>query len=402
MTGMLLWLSLPIVLRAWTARADRFGEVSAACVVAGLGLGALWQGTATLDPLELRMLGTVPNDARFIAFNAGLLVIGVGAIPPRSRIRWWHTAAAWPLVGGLLIATTPTQLPAVAAGMLVALLPIVAGRVVGRTRVVHRVPASAAQYTTRDVALLGVGTVAVASGGPLALIAIGALVVSWSAWRVHRGADSVPHHPWLPVLVGVLLLAWCWLALTIAGSALAGARHFADLAPVSPAAGAWLAAILIVATVVLAAPWPLHRFVRSPLVLMAAAALAVAARLVAAEGVAHWLPALTGALVIAALVGVARGQPVAAAAALTVVAAVRPGSLALLGALMTASAASAEFLMRGASSAPRIERGVAACAAIGAAIVVAVVLRDEVVWGVLLALGLATAWHARAAAVASS
>lgn len=399
---MLLWLAVPIVLRAWIATPQRAGDVSAAIVVAGLGLGALWQGVATLDPLELRALGMVPNDARFIAFNAGLLVIGVGAVPARGLSPWWHAAASWPLVLGLLVATNPVQLPAVAAGMLVALLPVAAGRLIRRVYTGRSAFVSEVRCTARDIALLAVGTLVVASGGPLALISVGVVVVSWSAWRMHRGASTVPLRPWLPALLGMVLLAWCWLALTIAGQPLAGARRFADESPVSPAAGVWLAAIALVAIAVLAPPWPLHRFGRSPLVLMAAASLAVSARLVAADGVLHWLPVLTGVLVVGAIAGAVRGQPVAVAAALTVVAAVRPGSLALAAALVTAAAASAEFLVRAASPAPGVERVVAACAAIGAGIVVAVVLRDEVVWGVTLALGLATAWHARATTVASS
>ncbi len=402
MTGLLLWLALPIMLRAWTARPERLGEVSAALVFAGLGLGALWQGMATLDPLELRALGAVPNDARFIAFTAGLLVTGVGAIPHRGLVRWWHAAAAWPLVCGLLIATTPTQLPAVAAGMLVALLPIGAGRVLRRVLPVRHVEVTDVRYTTRDIGFLAAGTLLVASRGPLALIATGACVVSWTAWRMHRGANNVPRRPWLPVLFGALLLGWCWLALTVAGSPIAAARHFGNRAPVSPAAGIWLAAIALSAIVLLAGPWPLHRLVRSPLVLLAAASLAVAARLVASDGVAYWLPALTAVLVVAALVGMVRGQPVAVAAALTVVAAARPGSLAVAAAVMTAATAAADALVRAAPPVPRIARGLAACAAVGAAIVVAVVLRDEVVWGVVLTFGLATVWHTRLGAVASS
>ena len=188
----------------------------------------------------------------------------------------------------------------------------------------------------------------------------------------------------VPVIATLALIAWNWLALTVAGSPWATAAVLAREAPISAAGQHLLAAMAIVWALALAAPWPLDHFGRATVQLPAlAVVLAVALRSMP-EGLAAWQPIATPVLAAATVVAAFRRRWDAAAGALVVLGATRPGALGVAGALAIA-------LVPIGSRVVRWPAFWTAVAGVATALVLSATLRDEVLVTVVLGLGVAAA-----------
>ncbi len=205
----------------------------------------------------------------------------------------------------------------------------------------------------------------------------------------------------LAALAGALgLVAFTWLALTVAGDPFVALRGYAATAPLSPAGERLLATFLVLGLLGAFAPWPLHRLGDArPTLPLAIALTHAAATMVVPDAMRGWWPLLTMLLVPSALIAVARRQWEGAAGALAALAAIRPGPVALaaaLGVVLWPTVLAVRPHDRGNSHPGErvtflgLRLGVSV-AAMGAALVVMTVLDDEVVLGTLLAVGLALA-----------
>jgi hypothetical protein len=400
----LLWLAAPLVLAPWIAPLARLGAAAGRVVLAGLALGALMVGVGTLELAELASYAAREGNGTFVSLTLGLL-IGGALIPWEvltSRLAWLASLPAL-VGGGAVLGQSGLAMPA-GLGIVLGALPLLLARLLRRWRPrrshgAWRVPSPALLTGVERVALLLVLIVAVL-GGPVGIVTMGlAVLLGIGGWRMRSAGGT---HRWpVATLVGVVgLAAFTWLALTIAGAPLVPMRDYILAAPVSPAGERLLATFLVVAMLGCFAPWPLHRLGDARATLPIAVAFAHgAAMMMVPDGLRAWMPLWTMVLVPLTLIAVARGRWDAAAGGLAGLAAVRPGSIALLGALgvvLWPVALALRPISRGnllpgeRVTFPGVRVGVTA-AAIGAALTVAVMLSDEVLLGTLLAAGLAIA-----------
>jgi hypothetical protein len=400
----LAWLVLPLLWAPWHAPLDRLGAAAARLVLAGFALGALQVGVGTLELADLASYAAREGNGSFVSLTLGVLM-GGALVPwdtPRSRLAW---LAAVPGIvgGGAVLALAGLALPA-ASGVFLGAVPALVARG-WRWRQPRRPPAP---WSMPTPATLGGGErtaalvvlVLAVLGGPVLFVSLGlGVLIAVGGWR-RRAAGGAHRWPIASALAVVGLAAFTWLAVTIAGRPLVPMRDYILLAPVSPAGEALLASFLLVALLGCFAPWPLHRLgdARATLPITVAFAHGAAVMMVP-DALRAWLPLWTMVLIPAALVAVARRRWDAAAGALAGLAAVRPGTAALLGALgviLWPVALALRPIGRGNPhpgervTFPGVRVGVTA-AAIGAALTVSVVLADEVLLGTLLAVGLAVA-----------
>jgi hypothetical protein len=400
----LAWLVLPLVLAPWLAPLDRLGAAAARLVLAGLGLGALHVGVGTLELADLASYAAREGNGAFVSLTLGLL-IGGALVPwdaPRSGLAWLVSVPA--LLGGAAVIALAGLTPPALLGMLLGAAPTLLVLMLRRWRpcrtvVAGHMPMPAPLNTVERVvapALLGLAVL----GGPVLFVALGlGALVGLSGWR-GRAVGGTRRWP-VASAVGVMgLVAFTWLAVTIAGSPLVPIRDYILAAPVSPAGEALLTSFLMLALLGCFGPWPLHRFgdARATLPITVAFAHGAAAMMVP-DALRGWLPLWTMVLVPAAVLAVARRRWDGAAGALAGLAAVRPGTAALLGALgviLWPVALALRPVGRGNPhpgervTFPGVRVGVTA-AAVGAGLTVAVILADEVLLGTLLAVGLAVA-----------
>ena len=380
MSHLLFWIALPLFVVPIVTRRDRRSGATGQIILAGLGLAALLQGAGTLDPADLRSVaGQSSSLGWFIGSTIGMLITGACLVPFAGG--WRRAAPALPLLLGLVLSITIRAVPAVLLGGVAGCIPAAVGRVWRRAsgpRLAAAVePASAFRP---DTVALAVAAVALARFGPVALSAAAWIALCWLEWS-GAGARRQRRLPVLPLAATALLVGWLWLALTIAGDWWIGLPAFAVDAPVSIAAALLLGGLAILWGLAAAAPWSLERraslSVQLPVV-------AVVLYLVAGstpEGTAHWQPLASLVLVLVAIAGAATDRPDGAASALVLLAATRPGAMALVAALL----ASAVPLARRLAVPDGMTRALAGAAAAG---VVAAVLRDQVVLAVVLGFGL--------------
>jgi hypothetical protein len=408
----LLWLGLPLLVLPWLVPVRLLGRAAAQLVVAGLTLAALWQGERTLDPLALAAAArSGAGDAQFIGITIGALVSG-GLAAPWLR-HWRALMAGLPLAVGVALVLPAVSFEAFAAGALAGAVPwVVAGLTVA---VFQRSGVSFAAPTTMGpvrepirgallVAGVAAGAAIAAWAAPLPVVAVLLLALAWTAWWPQQ--RSRRPLPVLPVLATVLLGGWAWLALTISGTAWIRIPAFDRTAPVSPAAEVLLALLTIGWLLALAPPWPLDRLTRSAAALPA---LVVAGRAAAVRGVGvgtlHWQPLLTLVLVLSTLAAVVLCRWEGAAAALVWLGATRLGIVGCAGALAIGTlglVATTVVPRRGDAAIRWSLRAAALVSGLAAAAIVTAVLRDEVVLGVLLGLGLCCAMVVGTARVARS
>ncbi|MGH7583130.1 MAG: hypothetical protein ACREL5_07900 [Gemmatimonadales bacterium] len=386
----LLWLAGFLAMVPFLSPSSRPGAVESRLILAGIGMAAFVQGAGTLGLGDLRLLsGQSPSDAWFVGITSGAIITGGCLLPP---LRDWR---GWLPVLPLAIALGFVALPHAAVGVLVGAgfgaLPWLISMALPRPRRTawsdtpepgartpeprHPLPRSA--WVAAALAIV------LAVAGPMVLASLALLIAAWFGWwsADRRGLASVPV---LPVIATVALVAWNWLALTVAGSPLATAAALARDAPIPVAGQQLLAAMAIGWALSLAVPWPLDHFGRVTVQLPAlAVVLAVAVRSMP-EGMPAWQPIVTPVVAAVALVAAFRRRWDAAAGALVVLGATRPGALAVTGAVVVALVPIGSRVARW----PRIWTVVAGAAT---AMVLSATLRDEVLVTVVLGLGVAAA-----------
>ncbi|MGH7523057.1 MAG: hypothetical protein ACREK8_02010 [Gemmatimonadales bacterium] len=383
-TDLLLWLALPLLLLPFLVERERIGAASSQLIITGVGLGALVQGAGTLDPRDLRdVAARSPHAAWFIGITLGLLL---GGACLSVGVRSWRAAiAAAPLAVGVALSLASGAVGTAVAGILIGLVPASVGRVLpgasgpaaDETRPAVRASELAVQ------AILGGLAIAVALAGPAWLAAALLAAVPWSGWWSTRAAHGLRSVPVLAALACLILAAWLWFALTIAGTPFASFARLATDAPVSSAASVWLAILALAWGTALAAPWPLDRLADLRVQLPVTAVVLYLAAGVAPDGMMHWQPLLSIVMVLVALVATLRRRWDGAVGALMLLGATRTGSTALIAAL---GVAFIPMLRR----IPGTTRFVRALGASSVALLVAIMLRDQVVMGTVLGLGLAS------------
>jgi hypothetical protein len=403
MSELLLWLALPLLLVPWAACDDRRGAAAGQLIIAGLGLAALHQGVGTLDPRDLHdLVARSGSDAWFVGLTAGLMISG-GCVFPDPR-RWIRVLLGLPLIAALLVVAVPQGIVALVVGALIGVLPWLAGRfLLSRIRVresrgetepvAHAVPAPLTHPLLRldrrvPSLLLAALVVLAARFGPIivALVALVALV--WREWWLNADTVAPRPLPLLPVLGSLALGVWGWLALTIAGSLGTSLWAFGSTAPVSDAASEWLAVIALVWMIAVLPPWPIRRLLQSrilPLVGVAVVELGVTRG--STSGLEHWQPLLTLLLVVAAIGASVRRRPDGLAVALVLLAATRAGPASVVAASLAALVPISRRLVHPGE-------WYSVYVGVTGALVVASVLRDQVLLAVLLGLMLAAAANA--------
>lgn len=384
---LLAWLALPLLAVPVLSRPGRQLGAVAQLVIAVLGLAALQQGAGTLDPGDVRAMALQsPSDAWFAGLTLGVLVTGAALLPDPGN--WRKLLAALPLLGGITLSLAATSLLPAAIGSIVGAVPATLGLLLPRRDPSRFEPSAKAEHQGTLALVFALVALVAAFVGPAAVAMAALVALEW------RRRDGGIRALLLPVLATVAAAAWLWLALTIAGSPVATFPALVKDAPVSAAAGEWLAIFAVVMGVMVAAPWPLDRIevpgVRLPV-------LAVVLFFVAAigdhEGMLHWQPIVTAVLVIAALAASVAARWDGAAAALVLLAATRPGAGSLAAALVMASVPMMRRRIPAAIGLPAV--------GLAAGTIAASVLRDEVVLAIVLAFGLASVACTRMRVVAA-
>lgn len=393
---LLFWLALPLLLTPFLVRREGVGAAAGELMLAGLGLAAFWQGAGSLDPVDLRMIASQsPRDAWFVAITAGAVLSGAClALDGRS---WRARLPALPLILGLLAAALEHP-GTLAVGLVIGFLPSAGAVAVARLPRAGLKRAGSDRDVGEPIGALSLGiagvTLIAALRGPAIVATIGLGALSWCEWFRNRSGVTLRRIPLLPVAASVLLAAWIWLLLTIAGSPLASLQAMITAAPISPAAEVGLALLALGWTTAIAAPWPLDRMT---VVTVLLPVVAVVARLgtvdLVPDGITHWQPAVSAVLAAAAVIGTARRRWDGAAASLALLGATRGGGIALASALMLAAVP----LLRRTDAGPRFR---ATYAGLAVALLVIPLLRDQVLLSVLLVFALAAMAAGRAGIVA--
>lgn len=394
-SNLLLWLAIPLLASPWLGGDRRLGSAVGQLVIAALGLGAMWQGAGTLDPGDLRIIAAQSTkDAWFVGISAGLLLAGACVLPAVRN--WRRIVPALPLCVGVLIAGFPHLFPMLVGFAFGGVPTLLGWSTAGGWRSQGVVDAPASGTTLRPdggSVIVGAVTVLTAVIGPAIVAMVGVAALTWREAVRHRRSGGAGF-PVLPAIAVVAIAAWLWISLTVAGSPFPSLRRLATDAPVSLAAGQVMALLAIAWAIAIAAPWPLDRWA-SVVVLLPVAAVAVhlAAVHVTPEGIAHWQPLLSTALVIAVLAAMIMGRWDGAAAAVMLLGATRPAAIGFVGAALISLVPGARIL--------RLPAPVqAAGTGVALALVLVTMLHEQVLLSVLLALGLASLAIRRDAVVA--
>ncbi|HEY4101083.1 MAG TPA: hypothetical protein VGM20_09425 [Gemmatimonadales bacterium] len=403
MSELLFWLSLPLLLVPWAACDDRRGAAAGQLIIAGLGLAALHQGVGTLDPRDLHdLVARSGSDAWFIGLTAGFMISG-GCLFPDPR-RWVRVVLGVPLIAALLFAVLPQGTVALLTGALIGVLPWLAGRFLlsrgwvrgrrGESDVVaDAVPAPLTHPLLRldrrvPSLLLATLVMIAARFGPIVVALVALVALVWREWWLNADTAAPRPLPFLPLLASLALGVWGWLAMTIAGSPGTSLWAFGSTAPVSDAASEWLAVIAIAWMIAMLPPWPIRQLFRSrilPVVAVAVVELAVTRG--SSSGLDHWQPLLTLCLVVAAIGASIRRHPDGLAAALVLLAATRAGPMSVIAASLAALIPIGRRLVRPG-------RAYSVYVGVTGAMIVASVLRDQVLLAVMLGMVLASAANA--------
>ncbi len=396
----LLWLATPLLLLPWLMPPRKMAHAAGQLVLAGLGLAALQQGEQTLSPAALGALAaSAAGDAQFIGITVGALASGL-LIPAARSLR--SVAATLPLVVGLATLVPHLAVGALMAGLLIGAVPWVLAAATGV--VTDRVAPRADRVEPPGVLDWRSGTLAAAAAlagwfAPLVAAAALLVVLVWNEWRSRQPGGLVAIG-WAGATT-MLVAAWGWLAVTIAGSIVVPARGFERVAPVSPAAETLLALLVIGWLLALLPPWPLDRLPSRP---ESWPALVLLSEAVAVHGVgvgvAHWQPLLSALLVVSALVALLLLRWNGATAGFVLLGATRAGWLGCAGAIAIATL---RLVTHGTGPRrPAWRPAAALVAGLGGAAIVAALLQDEVVLGVTLGLGAPAAAALAARRVARS
>jgi hypothetical protein len=266
--------------------------------LAGAGLGALVLALAALRVTYGS--GGLPVD--FAAVELALVLIGLaallGGMAQGARGRRGVLAAASAGAGVVLLwgrlGTIACAAPLGASAAALGVLAVTAGLawaaahwVLARLRTRPRMPLEAVDLRSVGVALAGV--VLAATGPHLLIVGLGVLFASLAVWGGATRPRGFPAT--LPFLVTVAaLIPAGWLFLAIAGEQGLVVVSLSDL-PLSPAAEALLAPLLLVAAWSLTGLWPLPRS-RAAGVTGVAGLLLLARVAVPAlpQGLDHWRP----------------------------------------------------------------------------------------------------------------
>lgn len=379
-SNLLLLLALPLLLRPWIGGPERSGLSVAQLVLAGFGLAALHQGTATLDPAELRVIAAQSSpDAWFVGISAGLLLTAACAGLASRGWRWG--VAGVPLAVGAVLTGWPHIGP-LATGIAFGAIPALFARVSRSAAVAHETAPFEPAAVDRWSLVTAILTLLVAAVGPATIAMLGLAVLLWRGWMHADGRGRAPR-PVLPAVATVLVAVWLWLLITIAATPFATFRQFAADAPLSLSAAQLLALIAFGWGVAAAAPWPLDR-VSSGLFQLPVVAVLVhlASAHVSPEGTQHWQPVLSIPLVVAVLAAIGTRRWDGAAGALLLLGATRGNAAGFVGAMLISLTPAARRL-------PIPESLGAMMAGVAVALVVVTTLRDQVLLTVLLALGVA-------------
>lgn len=394
---LLPWLLLvPLGATAIARPTDRGTAVGRVTVMA-FAVATLLAGVGDLHHLALRHYAVAsPGGALFVSLSAGLLLGAMLPWPPRAWRSW---------IGGLVLVLFAAWIawPAFRPG------PYLLGAVLGAVPLLLGAalpgpapaePASVSPTSSRRagwlIAAVGLGLALAGSlvavlGAPLLALILGLAVAA----RLPHGRAQLL----LPGVAALAAIVMGWLALTIAGDAMARMASFFTTAPVSPAAERWLALLAVVVVLATLAPWPLSRFGLGLALAPAATVLAHRFSLSVVPGAAgDWLPLLGMVLVPAAVIAALRGRWPEALAIVAVLAAWQPGPMAVAGAaaaLLAAVTLTAATGSRNLLSPQRVTFAgawwLATLAGLGCAAATVAVLEHEVVLATLLAAGLACA-----------
>lgn len=401
----LFWCAIPLLLLPWLSAPERLGMAVSRIVVAGFALGALQVGTGSLGSADLDSWAAREGNAGFVALTLGVLISGA-LVPTTARARFGGWLPGLPL----MLASAPVLIGiglhgagALGIGLVLGALPSVAALIRHRCGSCHATSTVERPASSRGVGLaVGCTIVAIwavaAWGGPILVVTFGlAALLLLSGWRVRASRARSPW-PVASVIGAGGLAGFAWLAVTIAGQPFVVLRGYGLHAPLSPAAEQWLGTLLAVTMLGTFAPWPWHRWgdARATFPIAIAFTHAVAT-MVAPEGVRGWLPLLTIVLVPSAILGLLGRRWDGAAGALAALAALRSGPWATTAAhavvlwptLCAIWPSAPVGVLSGEWITFRGARLGVTSAAVGAALTVAVVLRDEVVLGTILAAGLA-------------
>ena len=395
-TSLLAWLLLPPLAAVALVPAHARGPAVARVLVLAYAVGTFLVGVGDTSLAALTAFARdSPEGALFISLSAGLLLGGALPWPPRAWKQWLPAIplaiagviAAWPAfrVGPWLLGGVLGAVPALLGSALPAAAQPAVVASPGRTRVAGWV------VMLVTVVLAALDPMAAALLPPVIVVAVGAARPSW----LPRGRLQLV----LPVVATVAGVALGWLALTVAGDALAELSSFFVTAPVSTAAERWLALFAVITVGAMLAPWPFWRF--GPGLVLAPAAAVLAYRLalsVAPAAIGDWQPLLGLVLVPSALIAAFLGRWPASLATVAVLAALRPGPLAVVAAtaaMLAALALAAAVPGRNLLDPGRVTfAGTwwhAVLATVGAVIGIVSVLQHEVVLATLLTAGLACA-----------
>lgn len=395
----LTWLALPLLLGPLLASRSRRGEAIARVVLAGFTVGALVVGAETAVPGELaRYAAATPGNALFVSLTLGLLIGALGPWPwPPDR---WPQVVALPVLAGAVAAMwgNGPHWSGLLLGAVLGALPLVAGRTLPGGGVVREPDLSEAAPGW----WLAI-TAAIALAEPLVLILL--LPMPWLLPGRRRGWPTpVLRRLCMPLLALAFGVALVWLAVTVAGTPWIRLGDYISAAPLSAGAERLAAVLALGMVVALAAPWPLTPI--APLLLPVPAVVLLAHRFatdLAPQGVAAWLPAVAMFLVPSAVMEAFRGRWAGALGSIAVLGGLLGNAWGLVAGLVLALVSVTPSLRRTAPV-----RGVdrvtfltspwlAAPVAGALAVVVAALLRSEVVLATLLTAGLATALARRAA-----
>lgn len=368
--AVLLWCALPLVVAPVAGRRGA-GRGLAAILLAGFALAALQVGAGSLAPAELKDLAAAsPGDARFIGITLGVLIV--------AAMAGGRDGAPWgvPLLIGAVLSLTGGALPWSALGaVLAAVPPLLLSRWVAPT--VATVGASLDPARVRRGAALLIGIILVVNGDLLAaaLLAVAAAMVLGS------GGATAASRAWrlVPTAGLLALVAWTGIVVAAAGSPfrLTVGRLLLEV-PIGVETGITLGLLVIIGVGLLLGPWPLGGGVAEPwmrpLLVLAVGPFVRAST----AGIGHWLPVATLVVVLLVAVAVVRRGWRAAWPAVAFLGVLRPGDAPLAGALLLTVAAAWPAVS------PRPARIVHTAAAVGAALVVAAVLGDEVLLATLL------------------
>jgi hypothetical protein len=395
---LLVWLLVLPLAAVGLVPATQRGPVAARFVVLTFAVGAMHIGAGGTSLAAITSHGRQsPAGALFVSLTAGLLLGGTTPWPPRG---WRSWVAGAPLVLAAAWAITPAfRAGPYLLGVVLGAIPVLLGTALpSGPRSIPASPSHGGRDRWLGWSMAGAALVMV-SLGSLVLVPLAALLPLLLGSAAARQLPGGRRQLVLPGLATVAALLLVWLALTIAGDAMAGIAEFFVTAPVSPAAERWLGLLAVMLIVALLAPWPMDRF--GPGVALAPAAVVFAYRVsvsVVPGAIGDWQPLLGMLLVPLAVVAALRDRWAQALMVMATFAALRPGPMSLI-AVATAMTASLT-LMLAAGDRNLLRPGrvtfagtwwLAGFAAAGCAAAVVAVLPHEVVLATLLAGGLACA-----------